>query len=261
MLKKLTNFMRPVPAVPLNYQTPEATRLYAIGDIHGRADLLEQMLTLIERDVSVNPTDAITKCIFLGDYVDRGPSSADVVERLIQVRGHSPHIICLMGNHEETMSMVLQGSVDSKIIENWLGYGGRETLASYGVPSRILYSDDIDEIADATRASVPKTHAEFFASLDLNVGFGDYFFVHAGIHPARALHEQRTNDFMWIREPFLSHDAPLEKMIVHGHSISRSVEERAHRIGIDTGAYATGKLTAVVLEGNSRRFIETTYSG
>jgi serine/threonine protein phosphatase 1 len=259
MLKKITNFMRPAAAESLIYQTPEALRLYAIGDIHGRADLLEQMLNLIERDVAMNPTDATTKCIFLGDYVDRGPSSADVVERLIQVRGHSPHIICLMGNHEETMSLVLQGDVDPNIIDSWLGYGGRETLASYGVPSRILYSDDIDEIANAARSCVPKSHVEFFATLDLNVGFGDYFFVHAGIHPARPLSEQRAHDFMWIREPFLSHTAPLEKMIVHGHSISRAVEERSHRIGIDTGAYATGKLTAVVLEGNTRRFIETAY--
>jgi serine/threonine protein phosphatase 1 len=261
MLKKLANLMRKPALEAGGYAMPEGIRAYAIGDIHGRLDLLEQMMTHIERDVAVNTTQNVIKIVFLGDYIDRGPQSCAVIERLIQIRQHSPHVICLMGNHEEILLNIIHGRSDDKMIDSWLGYGGRETLASYGISSRVLYSDNIDDITQAARTSIPKAHADFLASLDFNIGYGDYFFVHAGIHPARPLTEQRTQDFLWIREPFLGYTEPLEKMIIHGHSISRAVEERVHRIGIDTGAYATGKLTAIILENNTRRFIETSYAG
>jgi serine/threonine protein phosphatase 1 len=260
MLKKLARMIGAGAQPAAQPQVPADTRIYAIGDIHGRADLLEQLLELIERDAAMLPAPATVTCIFLGDYVDRGPHSAQVVERLIQMSAHSTDIICLLGNHEDVLRDVLAGKADSKTLDSWLGYGGRETLASYGVNSRLLYADDFDQIAAAARAAVPPSHAAFLQQLQLSVTLGDYFFVHAGIHPARSISDQRPQDMIWIREPFLSYDRPLEKMIVHGHSISRTVEERVHRVGIDTGAYATGRLTAIVLEGSSRRFLETSYT-
>ncbi len=235
----------------------DGARIYAVGDVHGRLDLLEQMLALIAQDQQTTPTQSTAQLIFLGDYVDRGMQSSDVIDRLLLLREEMPDLICLRGNHEDVLLQVTDGTADEDMLAGWLSYGGRETLASYGVPSRLLYADDMAEIAEVAQKAVPQAHQHFLRSLPLMHDSGDYLFVHAGVHPARALDAQRDHDLLWIREPFLSWPDDFGKTIVHGHSISPTVEVRANRIGIDTGAYATGKLTAIVLEQNSRRFLST----
>jgi serine/threonine protein phosphatase 1 len=256
MKRFLSRWLQPKPAEPVA-RTAEATRIYAIGDIHGRLDLFEQILALIEQDMAVNATSAAMQLVLLGDYVDRGLQSSEVVDRILALRNDMPNLTCLKGNHEDVLLQVAMGVADEDMIASWLGYGGRETLASYGISSRILYSDDIATIADLARQVIPDSHREFLRHLPLYHENGDYFFVHAGVHPARTLTAQRDHDLMWIREPFLSWKEDFGKTVVHGHSISTNVETRTNRIGIDTGAYATGKLTAIILEENTRRFLET----
>jgi serine/threonine protein phosphatase 1 len=253
LLSRFLNRKVPEPRA----QTDAGKRVYAVGDIHGRLDLLEQMLSLIEQDQSAHPTDMPAHLVLLGDYVDRGLQSSDVIDRILLLREELPHLTCLRGNHEDILLQIAEGSADDDMLTSWLSYGGRETLASYGVSSRILYGDDIATIADLARQVVPATHKNFLRTLPLSHSDGDYLFVHAGVHPARDIDAQRDHDLMWIREPFLSWKEDFGKTVVHGHSISTNVEVRPNRIGIDTGAYATGKLTAVVLEHNSRRFLET----
>jgi serine/threonine protein phosphatase 1 len=236
-------------------------RIYAIGDIHGRLDLLEQLLARIDQDQVDYRTAAEIQLIFLGDYVDRGMQSAEVIERLMVLKNESGSArspVFLRGNHEDVLMHVSQGRADTEMLLSWLGYGGRETLASYGVSSRLLYGDDTDAIVAAARKAIPQTHLAFLASLPLHHENGDYIFVHAGIHPGRPLDQQRDQDLLWIREPFLSSRVDYGQIIVHGHSISTEVEIRPNRIGIDTGAYATNRLTSLVLESNSRRLLATT---
>jgi serine/threonine protein phosphatase 1 len=240
----------------------DGVRIYAIGDIHGRLDLLEQLLARIEQDQSANRTAHAVQLIFLGDYVDRGMQSAEVIERLMLLQSAPATIamlapVFLRGNHEDVLLRVAQGAADEDMLGGWLGYGGRETLASYGVSSRLLYGDDLDAITTVAAQVVPDSHRQFMASLSMRHESGDYLFVHAGVHPGRALDDQRDHDLLWIREPFLSSRTDFGKIVVHGHSISMDVQIKPNRIGIDTGAYATNRLTALVLEGNTRRLLAT----
>jgi serine/threonine protein phosphatase 1 len=258
MLKIFSRFMQREPAAFAS-RIADNTRLYAIGDIHGRLDLLEQILARIEQDEACNPTSANSRLVFLGDYVDRGLQSAEVIERLMLLQSGIPEKapVFLRGNHEDVLLRVAQGIADPEMLASWLGYGGRETLASYGVSSRLLYGDDIDAVTAAAQQVVPVAHQTFLGGLDLSYDSGDYMFVHAGIHPGRALDDQREHDLLWIREPFLSSREDFGKIIVHGHSITTTVDIKPNRIGIDTGAYATNKLTALVLEANTRRLLAT----
>ncbi len=256
-MKKLIAKLLNRKAPDIRAKVAEGSRIYAVGDIHGRLDLLEQMLALIEQDQATQATTATSQIVLLGDYVDRGLQSAEVIERIMQLREEMPSLTCLRGNHEDILLQIAMGAADEDMLASWLGYGGRETLASYGVSSRLLYSDDFAALADIARQVVPASHLQFLHSLPLHCTSGDYLFVHAGVHPARPIDQQRDHDLLWIREPFLSWKEDFGKIVIHGHSISVDVELRRNRIGIDTGAYATGKLTAVVLEQNRQRFLST----
>jgi serine/threonine protein phosphatase 1 len=232
------------------------TRIYAVGDVHGRADQLVRLLDMIRDDCERGPRPAHVEVILLGDYIDRGRESAAVLDMLDGLNLPGIQLTLLRGNHEQVL-LDLAAQPRTKTLSQWLTYGGLETLASYGLPSRLLYSNDVDAILAAMAQAIPDTHLALLETMPLHRRVGDYFFVHAGVRPKRALEAQDAHDLIWIREPFLSSADDFGAVIVHGHSISRAVESRPNRIGVDTGAYATGILTAVVLEEDQRRFLAT----
>lgn len=234
---------------------PDQMRLYAIGDIHGRLDLLEKLLKEIERDAS-GYLHEIT-LVFLGDYVDRGLQSKEVLDYLIQLKRQEKFkIVFLLGNHEQTM---LDFMADVRASEHWLRYGGIETLNSYGVQisSEDLHDESLERVRSELRRNLPAAHLEFLRGLRQSYELGDYYFAHAGIRPNIPLSAQVLDDLLWMREPFLSSNADFGRIVVHGHSVSEEPVVRSNRIGIDTGAFASGKLTALVLEGCSRKFLIT----
>jgi serine/threonine protein phosphatase 1 len=230
-------------------------RAYAVGDIHGRLDLLELLLAEIAEDARARPSKR-TYIIFLGDLIDRGPDSAGVVERLRNYRPDFATPIFLAGNHEEVMLRVLRGEPD--ILSDWLKFGGAECLASYGIDAGTLKRMAPDNAAELLQSKVPSTHIDFLEGFADTFRFGDYLFVHAGIRPGIPLAEQDQFDLRWIREPFLSGSHEHGPIVVHGHTIVRQVEERAHRICIDTGAYHSGILTAVGIEDDQRWYLSVT---
>ena len=229
-------------------------RAYVVGDIHGRLDLLDQLLAKIDADLKARPARK-SLLVFVGDLIDRGPQSAQVIERLRTFRRHGIRTIFLLGNHEEVLLRILGG--DQALIASWLRFGGIQCLKSYGVDATALGSLDEAAILAAIRAAVPRKHVEFLESFLDTCRFGDYLFVHAGIRPGVELEQQSQTDLRWIREPFLLDDRDHGFTVVHGHTISADVEERANRIGIDTGAYRTGILTALVIDGSERRLLDT----
>jgi serine/threonine protein phosphatase 1 len=229
-------------------------RAYAIGDIHGRFDLLEQMLAKIHAELQRRPARK-TLLVFVGDLIDRGPSSAQVIERLRTYRREGIQPVFLLGNHEEVLLRILRG--DDSLIASWLEFGGLQCLQSYGVDATRLSGRSDDELVEIIRGVVPASHVKFLDSFIDSCRFGDYLFVHAGIRPGVELEQQRQADLRWIREPFLFDDTDHGFVVVHGHTISSEVEERPNRIGIDTGAYRTGVLTAVAIEGSERWLIDT----
>lgn len=231
------------PALPPGY------RLYAIGDIHGRDDLLADLLARIDADSSRRGA-AKRVLVFLGDLVDRGPASAQVVERLRTYRPADTRLVFLAGNHEEVLLRIVDG--EATLIPDWLRFGGAQCLRSYGADPDRLRKMAGARALDVIRAAIPAAHVAFLRSFDDTFRAGDYLFVHAGIRPGVALDEQAPSDLRWIREPFLSDAAEHGFLVVHGHTIRKSVEERANRIGIDTGAYRHGVLTALGLEGSER---------
>ncbi len=234
---------------------PAGTIVYAIGDIHGRLDLLQELAAMIERDAA--DVDASRRLIIcLGDFIDRGDNSYGVVEHLLQEPPDSFERICLIGNHE---SYLLRFLDDITVAAAWLTYGGRKTLASYGVPSPAGSDNEgawLDMQAEL-RARVPEPHLAFLRSLAPSHREGDYLFVHAGVRPGIPLERQDPDDLMWIREEFLTDARDFGAVVVHGHSISPRPENLANRIGVDTGAYMTGHLTCAVLWGSERRFLST----
>jgi serine/threonine protein phosphatase 1 len=232
------------------------TRVYAVGDVHGRADQLARLLDMIQEDIARGPRPATVEVILLGDYIDRGRDSAAVLDMLSGLTLPGLQLTMLRGNHEQVL-LDLAAQPRAKQLSQWLTYGGLETLASYGLPSQLLYSDDLDTLLAAMEQVIPEAHLQWLSALPLQRRVGDYLFVHAGVRPKRPLDAQDSQDLLWIREPFLSSTDDFGAVIVHGHSISRAVESRPNRIGIDTGAYATGILTAVVLEEDQRRFLAT----
>ncbi len=231
---------------------PEGARAYAIGDIHGRLDLLDRLLERIEADVRSRPIRR-THIIFLGDLVDRGPDSRGVVERLRNFRPDWARPVFLSGNHEEAFLRAIGGDV--KIFQDWLRFGGAECLKSYGLDPQAFGSAPGQQVIDAARARVPDSHVRFLQSFADSLRFGDYLFVHAGIRPGVPLEEQKIEDLRWIREPFLSHEGTHGFTVVHGHTIVEEVEELPNRIGLDTGAYRSGRLTALGIEGADRWFL------
>jgi serine/threonine protein phosphatase 1 len=232
----------------------DGARAYAIGDIHGRLDLLNLLLAKIEADIAARPPRR-NFVIFLGDLVDRGPDSAGVVERLRTWRPEGVRTIFLAGNHEEVLLRILHG--DSTILPSWLKFGGAECAQSYGLEPDSLRVIEEEAAAQLVRAKVPRAHLEFLESFGDTFRFGDYLFVHAGIRPGIGIEQQDRHDLRWIREPFLSDAKEHGVMVVHGHTIVPQVEERPNRIAIDTGAYHSGVLTALVVEDDIRRYIAT----
>jgi serine/threonine protein phosphatase 1 len=231
----------------------DRTRVYVVGDIHGRSDLLDQMVQHISRDLEANPTsDCVT--VTLGDYIDRGPDSRGVLDRLV----HNPfptELVALKGNHEVLFEMFLN---DPAVAEDWRRLGGLETLYSYGVPvSELMMGAKYQQAAAALEAAVPNEHFKFLASLRISVISGEYFLCHAGVRPGIPLERQSVEDLLWIRDEFLKSPADFGRIVVHGHTPSEQPEILPNRINIDTGAFATGRLTCVVLEGAQPRFLVT----
>jgi Calcineurin-like phosphoesterase len=235
-------------------RTPRGYRAYAVGDAHGRLDLLERLLTAIEQDLDARPTRK-TLLIFLGDLIDRGPESRGVVERLRTFRHDKMRPYFLAGNHEEVLLRLLAG--ERGILDSWLKYGGAECLRSYGCDPASL-SGQSERVALAMiKDAIPTEHARFLGSMADTLTFGDYLFVHAGIRPGLDVSLQSQADLRWIRSPFLEHEDDHGMVVVHGHTISDGIDERPNRIGIDTGAYRTGVLTALGLEGEDRWTLDT----
>ncbi len=237
------------------FRVPDGVRVYAIGDIHGRVDLLRQLHGTIKADMGVNP-GARPVLVYLGDYVDRGDRSREVLDLLIRQPVRGAETIHLRGNHEDFMLTFL---ADPSVGELWLRNGGDATVYSYGVGMPQV--GDRDEryriMRDDLEARLPGEHLAFLHRLSLYHVEGDYAFVHAGIRPGRPLDEQVPEDALWIRAEFLESRADHGKCIVHGHTITEDVEVRPNRIGIDTGAYYSGRLTCLVLEGESRAVLQT----
>jgi len=235
---------------------PEDCRVYAIGDLHGRFDLLQRLHRLIEEDAAAAPPVARKAAVYLGDYVDRGPESRAVVDCLLGAPLPGFEAVFLKGNHED---MLLRFVETGELADVWLMNGGQETLESYGVEA-VPFTWDRKRIAamrQAFRAALGSRHLGFFRSLETVRRIGDYVFVHAGLLPGVPVERQHADDCLWVRTEFLMCKAPFEGLVVHGHSIVPEPQFLANRIAIDTGAYRTGRLTCLVLEGTSRRLLST----
>jgi serine/threonine protein phosphatase 1 len=237
-------------------RVPDGLRIYAVGDVHGRADLLATLAGLVEQDARGIATSCVT--VFLGDYIDRGPASFDVVERLAAGAWPTP-VVGLLGNHEDVCLAFLEDPVAAA---GWRHYGALPTLASYGIDvndavAAFLNEARLPRLRDSFRAALPARHLEFLRQLRTCTAAGDYFFCHAGVRPGVPLTAQETGDLIAIRDLFLGSDADFGKIVVHGHTPTEEVEIRSNRIGLDTRAYATGRLSALVLEGEERAVITT----
>jgi serine/threonine protein phosphatase 1 len=193
--------------------------------------------------------------IFLGDLIDRGPDSAAVVARLMALSLGETPVRVLLGNHEEVMLVAMSG--DRSALAMFERIGGRATMSSYGIDLNAYDAMTIDERIVALGRAIPEEHRAFLSGLQDFVVLGDYRFVHAGVRPGIELQRQKTSDLRWIRAGFLDHDAPFDGMIVHGHTVTDEVDRRSNRIGIDTGAYRSGRLTCLVLEGAKQRVLQT----
>ncbi len=229
-------------------------RVYAVGDIHGRLDLLVTLEGLIRRDLAGAPP-AHSCLVFLGDYVDRGPASREVIDHLLERPPLCNEQVFLRGNHEQVLLDVLSSA---NRLEEWVSFGGMETLASYGIKPRLsLGAEAAADVQREFAARFPAPHLAFLNATRLTFETPNHFFVHAGIDPRRSLEQQRPSDLMWIREPFLASTKQYPKIIVHGHTPVRRAEIHPNRINIDTGAFVTGRLTCAVIDDTACRFLHT----
>jgi serine/threonine protein phosphatase 1 len=235
-------------------RVPRGYRVYSVGDVHGRLDLLDDLLVQIEQDMAGFDRSRVV-LVFLGDLIDRGPSSRQVIERLQAYRPKDVRVVFLAGNHEEVLLRLLAG--ERGILADWLKFGGLECMASYGVDSDTLRTCSEREALEKIKAAIPSEHQQFIAGFHDTLRFGDYLFVHAGIRPDIDLSMQSQSDLRWIRQPFLDDERDHGFVVVHGHTINQKIVSRSNRIGIDTGAYRTGVLTAAILESDKRRFLST----
>ncbi|WP_419826824.1 metallophosphoesterase family protein [Sphingomonas sp.] len=230
-------------------------RIYAIGDVHGCLDLLVTLLTRIRADAERRPAQR-TRILFIGDLIDRGPCSREVVEWLHDNTGRDGDVIVLRGNHEQMMIQALDG--DEPSFEAWLRFGGEQTLRSWGFQDND-FALELADIVAAARRAVPPSVTAWLAALPFSYRSGDFYFVHAGIRPGTSLARQHPDDLLWIGEEFLSAEVEHEAVIVHGHSVrEHGPEMLRHRINLDTGAYRTGRLTAVGFEGSRQWSISAT---
>jgi len=229
----------------------DGMRIYAVGDVHGRADLLKALLARIDADLAVNPIPQSAQ-VFLGDYIDRGPNSRQVLDHLI-LRRPRHSMVYLTGNHEIYATEFLS---NPSVWPDWKANGGVSTLLSYGItPSTRNDPQEWQELSVAFRQALLDSHRHFLASLALSFTCGDFFFAHAGVRPGVPLDLQHQADLLWIREDFLLHEEDYGKIVVHRHTPTKEPDVKPNRINIDTGAYATGRLTCLVLEDDEMRFI------
>lgn len=231
---------------------PSGMRVYAIGDIHGRSDLLDRLLNMIRGESGRFRGQVVL--VFIGDYVDRGRDSKGVIDILVEARREF-QVRFLRGNHDQSM---LNFIANPDTYPAWREIGGADTLWSYGIsPPASADHAGYSETRDRFVKALPSAHTDIFQILESAVEIGDYLFVHAGVRPGIPLESQNPTDLMWIRDDFLASNDRFEKMIVHGHSPMRGPTRRPNRISIDTGAYASGKLTAAVFEGTDCRFLQS----
>lgn len=238
-----------------HYAAPDGTCLYAIGDIHGRVDLLQSLHALIRKDIDQRRPDRAV-VIYLGDYIDRGEKSSDVLDLLLDHPVDGAESIHLLGNHEDFVLTFLR---DASVGEPWLKNGGDATMLSYavGLPPVADRAERHRLMRDSLEEKLPERHLAFLRSLEMLHVEGDYAFVHAGIRPGRPLEDQIPEDVLWIRGDFLNSRADHDKCIVHGHTVTKDIDVRSNRIGIDTGAYFSNTLTCLVLEGTERAVLQT----
>jgi serine/threonine protein phosphatase 1 len=254
MLSRL--FKKALSSRPLaTARVPDGVRVYAIGDVHGRNDLLQVLLDQIGADNAARGS-ADTQIIFLGDLVDRGPDSCAVIETAMALRKSGTTVRYLLGNHEEVFVKSCR-TRDVKTLRFFLKMGGDATLQSYPITRAEYLTLDMEGLAARLPTLVPEAHLAFLENFEDQIIIGDYAFVHAGIRPSVPLVDQKHSDLRWIREEFTQHRGDLEKVVIYGHTIYADVEERGSRIGIDTGAYDSGKLTAIGLEGGNRWYLQT----
>jgi serine/threonine protein phosphatase 1 len=236
-------------------EVPPGSRVYAVGDIHGRLDLLRQLHQLIHEDAYRHqaPRNVV---VYVGDYIDRGPDSAGVIDFLLDEPLPAFESVHLKGNHEDTLLRFLE---DTGVGPSWFFYGGAETLLGYRVkpPNPASKKEELIRAQRELRTHLPERHRRFLAQLKLTHEEGDFLFTHAGVRPGVPLERQEEQDLLWIRDEFLMSDAEFGKIVVHGHTITSRPDVQRNRIGIDTGAFASGKLTCLVLEGTDWSFLQT----
>lgn len=230
---------------------PDGLRVYAIGDVHGRLDLFDEVLDKIDRNEMDKPI-ARSLTVVLGDMIDRGPKSREVVQRILGLSARR-WILAMRGNHEQCLLDFLQ---DPEVLTSWGQWGAFPTLLSYG----LKFGGNTDaqkrrELQGELLAALPPAHLAFFRELPVSFSCHGYFFAHAGVRPGIALDKQQPEDLLWIREEFLAYDRPFERIIIHGHTPVPEPEVLPHRINIDTGAYATGRLTCLMIEGDRISFL------
>lgn len=232
---------------------PEGRVVYAVGDVHGRSELLDRIHHAIDAaSEAAHHAEDVTE-VYLGDYVDRGPDSAGVVDRLI-ARRTARDVVCLRGNHEEMFELFLHGEY---AVDKWQTAGGIETLMSYGIDPRPLADAPAEAWVEAALRRVPASHHDFLVNLKDSHRIGDYFFAHAGVRPGVALAEQVPEDLLWIRDLFLGDRSDFGAVVVHGHTPTMAPEFRRNRINVDTGAYLTSRLTCLRIDQRGPRLFET----
>lgn len=257
LLEALSNwkFLKPRSESPRETKADEVepSKIYAIGDIHGRLDLLGDLFSKMKADLLAHPCEN-PKFVFVGDYIDRGPDNDGVLSTLISLQKHD-NTICLRGNHEQLLLNFLK---DASVMSNWRRYGALETLESYNVPTnKVRQGYGFEEARANLESRLPQSHLKFLLDTQLSFETSKYFFCHAGVNPARSLARQTPKDLLWIRQEFLSYAEPFEKIIVHGHTPVSKLDIRSNRINVDTGAYETNVLSCAVLEGDTVRTLRS----
>jgi serine/threonine protein phosphatase 1 len=255
-LKQLFASPEPVEeAAPRVFKLPSGMRAYAVGDIHGKDKLLAKMLRAIEEDAKQHPDKRIVQ-IFLGDYIDRGIGSKEVIDLLMSPPPANHKRVCLMGNHEEALLHFLE---DPNILRDWANFGGYATLISYGIPiPDSMLPGKLAIVRDALKRNIPERHLEFFNTLKLTHELGDYLFVHAGVHPRNKLSEQKPEHLLWIRSPFLDHKGYFDQYIVHGHTPVAAPEIHKNRANLDVSGASINSLCCLVMDGIDRHTIVLT---
>jgi serine/threonine protein phosphatase 1 len=255
---KLPGFLKAKSARPAEArrqpEAPPGMRIYAVGDIHGQLELLDRLHGAIAADAATGK-QLQNVIVYLGDYVDRGMHSREVVDRILAGPLPGFRAVHIKGNHEQAVLDFLE---DPSFGTQWANFGGLETLYSYGVEdaAHITKPAEFFAAADLFSDRLPAAHLRFFKAVQPCVTLGDYYFVHAGVKPGIPLERQAEEDLLWIREEFLDSPADFGKVVVHGHTPEPEPVLRTNRIGIDTGAYMTGVLSCVVLEGSELRFLQ-----